>query len=95
MPTAIESRGASTTCTIAVSAPSGLTSANANGLPRWCLPGRGSSTHVHAVTVPAGPTSTYSSSAAAVIGSYSVGGTMTRPSARRTPTILPSRSPPK
>ena len=37
---------ASTACTIAVSAPSGVTSANANGWSSGCF-GVGSSTHVH------------------------------------------------
>ncbi len=50
---------ASTACTIAVSAPSGVTSANANGWSSGCF-GVGSATHVHEPTVPAGPTSTSS-----------------------------------
>ena len=42
---------ASTACTIAVSAPSGVTSANANGRSSGCF-GVGASTHVHDPTVP-------------------------------------------
>src|SRR6478752_5518653 len=96
MPTLISSgEPTSTTCTIGTSAPSGRTSANANGFVRWCLPATGSATHVHASTTPAGPTSTNSSSASPVPGSYSVGGTITRPSAVRTPTMRPDRSPVK
>ncbi len=94
MPTLISSGPAtSTTCTIGTSAPSGHTSAKAKGFARWCLPGVGSATQVHAVTTPAGPTSTNSSRASPVSGSYSVGGTITRPSAVRTPTIFPERNP--
>ena len=56
MPTLISSADAtSTTCTIGTSAPSGRTSANANGFVRWCLPATGSATQVHASTTPAGP----------------------------------------
>ena len=87
---------ASTTCTIAVSAPSGRISANANGWSRGCF-GRGSEIHVHVVTTPAGPTSTKSASdspaSSPVTGSYSAGGIITRPSASRTANRRPSRSP--
>ena len=47
----------STTCSSAVSAPSGRISANANGLSSACLPGAGCATHVNDCTVPRGPTS--------------------------------------
>ena len=47
-------------CRIGASAPSSVTSANANGRSNgW--PATGSGTHVHEVTVPMGPTSTKSS----------------------------------
>src|SRR5204863_1113241 len=69
---------ASTACTIAVSAPSGVMSANANGRSRGCF-GVGWSTHVHDPTVAPGPTSTSSLNASPVLGSYSSGGTSTLP----------------
>ena len=51
-------------------------------------PGRGFATHVNVCTVPRGPTSIQCGPSAAtsalVDGSYSVGGTSTRPSAKRT-----------
>ena len=53
----------------------------------------GERTHAHVVTVPAGPTSTTSVRSSPVSGSYSVGGTSTRPSAPLMPTRMPSRSP--
>lgn len=83
---------ASTACTSAVSAPSSLIRAQANGRSSgW--PARGSGTQAAAVTAPAGPTSTYSSvTASPVAGSYSRGGTSTRPSAVRTPTTRPARN---
>jgi hypothetical protein len=74
------------------SAPSRTTSANANGRSKgW--PFTGSGTHDHDVTVPVVATSTKSSRAAWVTGSYSGGGTTTRPSDVRPPTTTPSRSP--
>ena len=58
--------------------------------------GRGSYTHAHVVTTPPGPTSTKSSvSASPVSGSYSCGGTSTRPSRVWTPTMRRSCSPPR
>ena len=97
-PTAIASSvPQSTTCRIAVSAPSGRISANANGFESGCLPGFGSATHVYAWTIPHGPTwiqwSPSGATAALVVGSYSVGGTSTRPSASRTASMRPSRRP--
>src|SRR5680860_694835 len=83
----------STAWSIGVSAPSSRTSANANGSSSGDLVGRGSATHVHAVTAPPGPTSTNSPIGSAVVGSYSSGGTITRPSLARAPTISASRSP--
>src|SRR5262249_55918246 len=83
---------ASPACPMAVAAPSGVTSASANGRSSGCF-GVGCSTHVHDATVPIGPTSTRSSSASPVFGSYSSGGTSTLPFVARTPRILCSRSP--
>src|SRR4030095_4098939 len=66
-------------------------SAQANG--RWSgWFGRGRVTHAHEVTTPASPTSTNSDSGSLVSGSYSVGGTMTRPAEVRTPSIRRSFS---
>ena len=45
----------STTCSSAVSAPSGRISANANGFVSGCLPARGSATHVNDCTRAGGP----------------------------------------
>ena len=85
----------STACNSAVSAPSGRMSANANGFDNGCLPGFGSDTQVYVCTRPAGPTgiqwSPSGAIASLVVGSYSAGGTSTRPSARRTPSRRPSR----
>ena len=83
---------ASSTCSMAVAAPSSGTSTQANGWSRGCC-GAGSATQAQVVTVPSGPTSTRSPVASAVCGSYSVGGTMTRPPVPVAPRILPSRSP--
>ena len=99
-PTAIASAlPQSTAWSSAVSAPSGRISANANGFVSGCLPARGSATHVYDCTRPAGPSvSQWSPSgaiASLVVGSYSAGGTSTRPSARRTPSMRPSRRPVK
>ncbi len=74
------------------SAPSRVTSANANGRSSGC-PLTGSGTQVHDVTVPVSATSTNSSVAAWVTGSNSGGGTTTLPSDVRPPTTTPSRSP--
>ena len=75
-----------------MSAPSRVTSTKANGRSRgW--PATGSGTQVHEVTVPVGATSTKSVTGWWVTGSYSGGGTATRPSAVRPPTTTPSRSP--
>ena len=82
----------SSACSSGTSAPSRVTSANANGRSKgW--PATGSGTQVHEVTVPAGETSTKSSVCWWVTGSYSGGGTTTRPSEVRAPTTWPSRSP--
>ena len=75
-----------------MSAPSNCTSTQAKGSCRGCL-GRGCATQDHVVTVPSGPTSTTPSVSSPVSGSYSVGGTMTRPPVPRMPTTLPSRNP--
>ncbi len=81
-------------CRNGASAPSSVTSANANGRSNgW--PATGSGTQVHDVTVPVGETSTKSSLATWVTGSYSGGGSTTRPSDVRAATSLPSRSPVK
>src|SRR4051812_34937386 len=69
---------ASTACSIGESAPSGWISAHANGWSSGCF-GIGSRTHAHVVTTPPGPTSTMSVSGSEVSGSYSIGGTSTRP----------------
>ncbi|SLH88154.1 Uncharacterised protein [Mycobacteroides abscessus subsp. abscessus] len=82
----------STACSSALSAPSRVISAQANGRSKgW--PGSGSRTQVHVLTVPVSATSTNSVSASLVTGSYSGGGTSTRPSEPRTPTILRARRP--
>ena len=74
------------------SAPSNVTSTNANGRSKgWPLTGSG--TQVHEVTVPVSATSTNSSVAACVTGSNSGGGTTTLPSDVRPPTTTPSLSP--
>jgi hypothetical protein len=75
---------ASTACSIAVSAPSSRISAQANGCSSgWPSIGRAAQDQV--VTVPAEPTSTSSAGGSPVRGSYSNGGTCTRPSAPRAP----------
>ena len=75
---------ASTACSRAVSAPSSRISAQANGCSSgWPSIGRAAQDHV--VTVPAEPTSTSSPGGSPVCGSYSNGGTCTRPSAPRAP----------
>ena len=80
---------ASTACTSAVSAPSSLISAKANGWSSGCF-GVGSVTQPHVSTTPPGPTSTKSRSRASpVSGSHSQGGHSTRPSLDRIPRILP------
>ena len=56
-------------------------------------PGRGGSTHVHDTMLPVEDTSTTSLSGSLVTGSYSTGGTITVPSARRMPTRTASRRP--
>ena len=84
--------GASTACSIGTSAPSSRTSANANGRSNGC-PATGEPTQVQETTVPAGPTSTRSVVGAWVTGSYSRGGTATRPSDPRDPRMVRSRSP--
>ena len=93
MPVSISSGEAtSTACRNGVSAPSSVTSANANGRSNgW--PATGSGTQVQDVTVPVGGTSTKSVVAAWVTGSNSGGGTTTLPSEVRAPTTRPSRSP--
>ena len=83
---------ASTAPSIGVSAPSGRISAHAKGRSSGCF-GIGVRTHAHVVTTPAGPTSTISWRSSPVTGSYSVGGTSTRPSAPLMPTRIPSRRP--
>ena len=75
-----------------MSAPSKRTSTQAKGVCSGCF-GRGRGTQDHEVTVPSGPTSTTPDVSSPVSGSYSVGGTMTRPPLPRVPTTLPSRSP--
>ena len=75
-----------------VSAPSSFTSAQANGRSvGW--PSLGVWFHVHVVTVPWSPTSTSSSMPWEVTGSYSCGGTSTRPSSAFTPSTRPAFSP--
>ena len=82
----------SSACSRGASAPSRVTSTNANGRSNgWPLTGSG--THVQDVTVPVSATSTNSSVAAWVTGSNSGGGTTTLPSDVRPPTTTPSRSP--
>ena len=82
---------ASTACSSAVSAPSSLISAQANGRSSGC-PSLGSRCQDQVVTVPSGPTGTSSSGGANVTGSYSAGGTWTRPSAPREPRMRPPAS---
>ena len=79
-------------CNIADSAPSMRMSAHANGRSSGSF-GRGRCTHAHVVTVPSGPTSTISCAASPVTGSYSIGGTSTRPSLVLDPTMTCSRRP--
>ncbi len=75
---------ASTACNSPVSAPSSRISAQANGRSSgWPSTGTGCQDQVS--TVPAGPTGTSSAGGANVTGSYSAGGTCTRPSALREP----------
>ena len=75
-----------------MSAPSSFTSAHAKGFcSGWR--GRGLSTHDHVVTTPAVPTSTSSPTGSLVSGSYSDGGTRTRPAAVLAPRMRPSRRP--
>lgn len=84
--------GASRTWSRAVSAPSSLTSTQANGVARgWSRRGAGFQAQV--VTVPVVATSASSRSSSAVTGSYSTGGTRTLPSPVRTPSTVRSRSP--
>src|SRR5690606_5873150 len=67
-----DSLPASTACSMGVSAPSTLTSAQANGFCKGCL-ARGSFTQHHVVTTPVSAKSTNSSRSSAVTGSYSWG----------------------
>ncbi len=83
---------ASTAWSIAVSAPSSFTSAQAKGRSSGWL-GRGSLTHAQVVTTPASPTRTKSTIGSPDAGSYSVGGTITWPEAVRAPSIRPSFRP--
>jgi hypothetical protein len=85
---------ASTTCKIAVSAPSSAISAQANGRSSGWL-ARGQSLHDQVVTTPRGATSISSVSVSPVSGSDSHGGTTILPAAVRTPSTRPSRSPAK
>src|SRR3954451_11608797 len=81
----------STAASRPVSAPSSWTSAHANGRSSgW--PRRGVSFHAQVVTTPSSATGTISDRSSLGTGSYSAGGTRTRPSAARTPTICRSRS---
>src|SRR3954469_2988564 len=81
----------SSTCSIAVSAPSGVTSAQAKGRSSgWS--GRGRDTQAYVPTTHAGPTSTNSPVTGSPSGSYSTGGNSTPPAAVRTPTSRPSRN---
>jgi hypothetical protein len=83
---------ASTAWIIAVSAPSSLIVAKANGRSRGCC-SVGSGTHVQFVTVPVGPTSTKSgASSSPFSGFHSSGGASTLPS-QRIPRILRCTSP--
>ena len=82
----------STTWRRAVSAPSRRMSAQANGRCSGCL-GSGRETQAQDSTAPPGPTSTISPVSSPVVGSYSVGGTMTDPPDPCTPNNFPSRSP--
>ncbi len=82
----------STACSRLVSAPSSRISAQAKGRSNgW--PSTGAPTHDHDTTVPSSATSTSSVSGCAVTGSYSAGGTYTRPSEPRAPTMRRSASP--
>jgi hypothetical protein len=82
----------STACSRHVSAPSRRMNAHANGRSSgWPSSGDGSQHQV--TTVPSRATSTSSSGAICVTGSYSNGGTCTRPSAARAPRIRCSASP--
>ncbi len=92
MPVAMADSSASTAWRKPTSAPSSFTRAKAKGWSSGCS-GRGVATHDHVSTSPEVPTSTSSESSSAVTGSYSTGGTMTRPSAPRTPTTTCSRRP--
>jgi hypothetical protein len=84
----------SSACSIGVSAPSSRTSTQAKGRSSgW--PSNGWSFHDQDSTVPTWPTSTISARSAEVTGSYSCGGTSTRPSWARTPSTFPARSPPR
>jgi hypothetical protein len=81
----------STACSSAVSAPSSLISAQANGRSRgW--PSSGWGCQVHESTVPTLETGTISVSRSQVTGSYSTTGTWTLPSDPRIPTIWRLRS---
>ncbi len=83
---------ASTTWSMAVSAPSSRTRAQAKGRSSgWSF--NGVDAHDQVVTTPAGPTSTNSPTSSEVIGSYSVGGTTTCPPGVVAPRIRPSRNP--
>jgi hypothetical protein len=77
---------ASTACSIAVSAPSSLISAQPNACGSGC-PSIGRSVQVQLTTLPSGPTSTSSAGGAPVTGSYSNGGACTRPSDAFAPSI--------
>ena len=82
----------SSACSNGVSAPSSFTSAHANGRSSGCVRS-GSGTHAARSITPSDPTSTISDAASPVSGSYSNGGTSTRPPAVRTPTTRRSRRP--
>ena len=77
--TVVRAAPTSTACSMAVSAPSRRTSAHANGRSSgW--PSIGSAAQDQLTTVPVSATSTKSVTRRAVTGSYSAGGTKTRPS---------------
>ena len=74
-----------------MSAQSSRMSAQANGCGSGCL-GSGCATQAHDSTAPPGPTSTISPVSSPVVGSYSVGGTITLPPDPVAPRNRPSRS---
>ena len=76
---------ASTACRTPMSAPSGCTSAQANGSVERVLRHGARAPTPTSSTSPPGPTSTSSVRSSPVTGSYSVGGTSTRPSAALDP----------